>query len=118
GALVFCTDCGNLLHSNTGRKEYIACDVCGMQNKDTSSKVVITHSKPSAFPSALRTRLRSDVQEVSESDMQDAATINLPCERCGHPEVKFYSRQLRSADEGSTIFYTCPKCAYKWNANN
>jgi DNA-directed RNA polymerase subunit M/transcription elongation factor TFIIS len=33
GSLVFCTDCGNLLEPNTGRKTYIACDVCGTQNK-------------------------------------------------------------------------------------
>ena len=33
GALVFCTDCGNLLDANTGRKEFIECDVCGTQNK-------------------------------------------------------------------------------------
>lgn len=33
GSLVFCTDCGNLLESNTGRKAYLTCDVCGTQNK-------------------------------------------------------------------------------------
>jgi DNA-directed RNA polymerase I subunit RPA12 len=33
GSLVFCTDCGNLLEPNTGRKAYIQCDLCGTQNK-------------------------------------------------------------------------------------
>jgi len=33
GSLVFCTDCGSLLEPNTGRKAYILCDVCGVQNK-------------------------------------------------------------------------------------
>ena len=33
GSLVFCTDCGNLLDSNIGRKAYIECDICGTQNK-------------------------------------------------------------------------------------
>ncbi|EME40835.1 hypothetical protein DOTSEDRAFT_137176 [Dothistroma septosporum NZE10] len=118
GSLVFCTDCGNLLESNTGRKAYISCDVCGAQNKDTSSKVVTSHSKPSAFPSALRTRLRSDVQEISEADRQTEVIIKHTCENCGNDEVKFYTMQLRSADEGSTVFYTCLKCNHKWNTNN
>ncbi|KAF2216924.1 hypothetical protein CERZMDRAFT_92994 [Cercospora zeae-maydis SCOH1-5] len=120
GALVFCTDCGNLLDSNPSRKEYIDCDVCGTSNKDTSSKVVTTHNKPGAFPSTLRTRLRSDVQEVAEADMKNTveAITRLDCEKCGHPEVRFYTQQLRSADEGSTIFYTCPNCGHKWITNN
>ncbi|KAI5362731.1 Putative Zinc finger, TFIIS-type, DNA-directed RNA polymerase, M/15kDa subunit [Septoria linicola] len=118
GALVFCTDCGNLLDANTGKKAYIDCDVCGTSNKDTSSKVVVTHSKPSAFPSTLRTRLRSDVQEVSEAELSKEATIEQACEKCGHPEVRYYTQQLRSADEGSTVFFTCPNCGHKWNMNN
>ena len=118
GSLVFCTACGNLLEHNIGRKAYLECDICGTQNKDTSSKVVVTHSKPSAFPSTLRTRLRSDVQEMTEEDMQTEATIKQPCEKCGCEEVRYHEKQLRSADEGSTIFYTCPQCGHKWNTNN
>ena len=38
GSLVFCTDCGNLLESNTGRKAYIQCDVCGTENKGKLTK--------------------------------------------------------------------------------
>ena len=89
-----------------------------MLSKDNSSKVVVTTSKPSAFPSALRTKLRSDVQEVSEADMQTDATIKQTCEKCGCEEVRYYTQQLRSADEGTTVFYTCPQCSHKWNTNN
>ncbi len=30
----------------------------------------------------------------------------------------YYTMQLRSADEGSTVFYECVKCKYKYSANN
>ncbi|KAF2861792.1 hypothetical protein K470DRAFT_214298 [Piedraia hortae CBS 480.64] len=119
GSLLFCTDCGSLLPPNPDRKESIECDLCSTMNKaDTLSKVVVTTSKPSAFPSTLRTRLRSDVQEVTESDLQTQATIKKTCEQCGHDTLRFYTQQLRSADEGSTVFYTCPECGHKWNENN
>ncbi|KAJ9644468.1 DNA-directed RNA polymerase I core subunit rpa12 [Coniosporium apollinis] len=117
GSLVFCTDCGNLLDGSTGdEKAVLICGVCGASNKDTSSKVVVTRSKPSAFPSSLRAK-RSEVQTLGEEDMQTEATIRQPCEKCGREEVKYYTLQLRSADEGSTVFYTC-ECGHKWNTNN
>jgi len=118
GALIFCTACGSLLDPNTGRTTHLTCSTCGTRNLDSSSKVVVTHSKPSAFPSTLRTRLRSDVQEMTEEDMQTEATIKHTCEKCGTEEVRYHERQLRGADEGSTIFYTCPGCGWRWNTNN
>jgi len=46
--------------------------------------------------------------------MQDThAEINQTCEKCGREKVRFYTQQLRSADEGSTVFYECA-CGYKY----
>jgi DNA-directed RNA polymerase I subunit RPA12 len=46
--------------------------------------------------------------------------VEEPCPKCGHPEMSFYTMQLRSADEGSTVFYTCldKACGYKFSQNN
>lgn len=44
--------------------------------------------------------------------MQTEATIRQTCEKCGREEVRYYTLQLRSADEGSTVFYTC-ECGHK-----
>jgi len=41
------------------------------------------------------------------------ARINVPCPRCNKPELLCSSAQLRSADEGQTVFYTCEGCGYK-----
>ncbi|KAF2703335.1 DNA-directed RNA polymeras-like protein I subunit [Pleomassaria siparia CBS 279.74] len=117
GSLVFCTDCGNLLDGGAGKQNAIlTCQVCGASCKDTSSKTIVTRSKPSAFPSALRAK-RSEVQTITEADMQTSATIAHTCEKCGRDEVRYYTQQLRGADEGSTVFYEC-ECGNKWNTNN
>lgn len=41
--------------------------------------------------------------------MSDGSVL---CAKCNHHELYFKTAQLRSADEGQTIFYECAKCAY------
>lgn len=117
GSLVFCTACGNLLDSNTGaQKKTLICDVCHEENRDTSSKTIVTRSKPSAFPSELRTK-RSSVQQLSEEDLVEGASIDETCPVCERKTVRYTEKQLRGADEGSTIFYKCD-CGHSWSTNN
>lgn len=64
----------------------------------------------------------------AKSDEEQAALNNLsepkrmvveePCIKCDAKEVGFYTVQLRSVDEGQTVFYECPKCNYTWSVNN
>lgn len=52
GSLVFCTDCGNLLETNTSRKTFLTCDVCGAQNKGThqcSAKVPLKEKEKKKY---------------------------------------------------------------------
>lgn len=117
GSLVFCTDCGNLLEGSSGNKDvFLTCDVCGTQNRDTAATSITTTSKPSAFPSVLRAK-KSTVQTLTEDDVQKGAVIAETCPECGRKEMTFYTQQLRSADEGSTVFYSC-ECGHKYTVNN
>ena len=40
------------------------------------------------------------------------------CPKCGHQNVNCITKQIRSADEGATDFFTCLDCCYKWKHNN
>ena len=60
----------------------------------------------------------SDDDRASKSKEKVRATIEEPCPECNHPRVEFYTMQLRSADEGATVFYDCPNCGHKWSQNN
>lgn len=78
---------------------------------DTASKTIITRTKEASFPSVLRQK-RSVVQTVEKADYDSQAMSKTPCPECGAKEVRFTAVQLRSADEGSTIFYNCT-CGHK-----
>jgi DNA-directed RNA polymerase subunit M/transcription elongation factor TFIIS len=47
------------------------------------------------------------------------ATVKEECPKCKHPFMEFYTMQLRSADEGQTVFYECPAatCGHKFSIN-
>ncbi|KAJ5533219.1 hypothetical protein N7504_012181 [Penicillium tannophilum] len=117
GSLIFCTDCGNLLRESTGDANAILhCTVCGARNNDTIPQTIVSESKPSAFPSALRAK-RSAVQELSADDRKTEAIAEKQCVKCGRKEMFYTTVQLRSADEGSTVFYRCV-CGHKETENN
>ncbi|QSS59510.1 hypothetical protein I7I51_08945 [Histoplasma capsulatum] len=70
------------------------------------------------FPSKLRTKLRSHTRELAVKDRESKSRIQVDCQKCDSKEVTWSEMQLRSADEGSTIFYRCPKCGHRWQDNN
>lgn len=48
---------------------------------------------------------------------QARAVAQEACPKCGHPELQYYTMQLRSADEGQTVFYECEKCGHTFSTN-
>lgn len=46
-----------------------------------------------------------------------AATDTFTCRKCKGNQCTFYTQQVRSADEGTTIFITCLKCGQRWKKN-
>ncbi|KAI9188346.1 DNA-directed RNA polymerase I core subunit rpa12 [Blastocladiella emersonii ATCC 22665] len=115
--LVFCPDCGNLLDFGSTGSD-VKCDLCHRRAPASAFEnvEVVTRSRPDAFANANR--------EISlwKSQMgvraEQAATINEKCPQCGNPEMEFHTMQLRSADEGQTVFYTCKQCGYKAKLNS
>ena len=43
--------------------------------------------------------------------------VDEACPKCGNQGMEYYTMQLRSADEGQTVFYECPKCRHKYSQN-
>ncbi|OZJ04136.1 hypothetical protein BZG36_02834 [Bifiguratus adelaidae] len=121
GSLIFCPECGNLLDTPSGDTDLIVCNACGyaVSSADIESVKVVTTSSESAFPSPLKAK-RSLVQQKDPSSLdqqEDGATIKEKCPQCGNDTLNFHTMQLRSADEGQTVFLNCRRCGYKDKLN-
>ncbi|KAI9015099.1 transcription factor S-II-domain-containing protein [Gaertneriomyces semiglobifer] len=122
-SLVFCPDCGSLLDPPAGAEENVACEVCGgvVFASAFESVEVVTRSRPGAFPDKPTIRNEDDEEEDEDrtsKHLRHGATVKEKCPKCDNPEMVFHTAQLRSADEGQTVFYSCVKCGYKYRVNS
>ncbi|KAI8591973.1 DNA-directed RNA polymerase I core subunit rpa12 [Geranomyces variabilis] len=125
-SLVFCPDCGSLLDPPSGAEDNVACGICGgvVVAAAFESVHVVTRSKPGAFPDRPLPRVvagRGDDgagESRTSQHLRDGATIKEKCPKCDAPEMVFHTAQLRSADEGQTVFYSCVKCGHKHSVNS
>ena len=106
----------SVVHRIQVRMTSSASDAKLMDFVDKALKTITTRSKPDAFPSLLRAK-RSAVQTLTAEDMQQDALSSDPCPDCG-TMMRFHTAQLRSADEGTTVFYSCENCGHKHTTNN
>lgn len=75
---------------------------------------IATVSSTSNFPSELRQKRQTTRQLQSLAPVDTWPTTQETCPKCGAKEVRYTTLQLRSADEGTTLFYYCPDCSERY----
>ncbi|KAH7330681.1 DNA-directed RNA polymerase I kDa polypeptide [Rhizoctonia solani] len=120
GSLLFCPTCGTLLDLPGEDAPNVKCEQCGHLEPASSyeNHQVETRSRPDAFPSVLQLKRTTQTKEHLDANVKTKTAET--CPKCGHKEALSQERQLRSADEGSTIFLEClnPECRHGWRINN
>ena len=93
--------------------DFVKCSFCKFNCRFSELHIpeVKTKSAPTPKPSWIG-------EEKIEEQLEKHAIIEETCPKCGNSEMYFYTMQLRSVDEGSTVFYECCKCSYKYSVNN
>ncbi|XP_071539155.1 DNA-directed RNA polymerase I subunit RPA12 isoform X2 [Panulirus ornatus] len=105
----FCRSCGAiLLLPKVGQT--VTCKVCTfsvsiseLTGNEASYNVEIT-------PYGAYASSKKRVDEENELGQMDN---DRECSKCGNIGMSYTTMQLRSADEGQTIFYICPKCKHR-----
>lgn len=80
--------------------------------------VSTSHSRQRELPEWQRALLRAASGDTSDETSRRRALVDEECPKCHHEQMFFYTMQLRSADEGQTVFYECPKCRHTFSVNS
>ncbi|KAJ3672895.1 hypothetical protein LUZ60_006269 [Juncus effusus] len=115
---LFCALCGTTLTFESPL--YASCPNCGF--KRPAEEIEGKELSYTITAEDIRRELKIEPFVVLESAPKheegvQRATVNEACPVCHHPQLEYYTKQLRSADEGQTVFYECPKCKYKSKDN-
>lgn len=55
--------------------------------------------------------------ESAYEQKEEAMTEMFTCAKCKKNKCSFYEKQIRSGDEGMTLFIRCVNCGHKWRQN-
>jgi len=109
----FCPSCGALLPSLAATGD-VVCLACGYT---VSSKLF--HEKVIRYTVEFNSIEDSGrANKKKKGDQADGPVVERKCPKCGHDLMSYAAIQLRSADEGQTVFFTCLKCKYKESENS
>lgn len=111
-----CSTCGTVYSFPLNFTTETKCSNCGSQADARD----IFHE--SVYLSYVKFNDRERVKGQTGQEEYLGPTVERQCQKCGHGILHFNTVQTRSADEGQTIFYFCPKCRhreieYSWSWN-
>ena len=113
----FCRDCGSLLLLPDSGD--VKCGTCGLRSSYAAlgSLERVTELPAREAPAWVKAAVGEGDQDNDNAE-PIRATVDEPCPKCNHPQLNFYTMQMRSADEGQTVFYECTNCGHKFSQNN
>ncbi|AFK19169.1 transcription factor S [Haloferax mediterranei ATCC 33500] len=103
----FCDECGSLMTPEDG---VWVCPNGHEKARDSEKEkaMVTTEGQES-----------SEVVDMSDVDNAEIGpTTTAICPKCEHDVARYEMKQIRSADESETRFFTCVECDHKWREDD
>uniref|UniRef100_A0A3Q0R7F3 DNA-directed RNA polymerase subunit n=1 Tax=Amphilophus citrinellus TaxID=61819 RepID=A0A3Q0R7F3_AMPCI len=107
GGSNFCPECGNVLPL-PGILDIVCCPRCSFKIRVSEFLGQEIHSAVVFSP----LEQSSVAQDEQDSEMK-GPVIDRRCSRCNKEGMIYHTRQMRSADEGQTVFFTCIHCRFQ-----
>ncbi|XP_057964176.1 DNA-directed RNA polymerase I subunit RPA12 [Malania oleifera] len=115
---LFCKFCGTMLSFPSTK--HAICPLC--KSKQSLKEIAGKETCYTATAEDIRRELniepliKLDGIKFDEVKVKKSTT-NQACPNCNYTKAEYEARQMRSADEGQTITYTCLKCNHRWREN-
>lgn len=102
----FCSDCGSILPTMKAMGN-VVCYNCKKQfQPEIFGSMATEYTIHFNTYDAEKSKLKAE----NEKEVADGPVVERKCPKCGHEKMSYATLQLRSADEGQTVFFTCLKC--------
>ncbi|XP_018407184.1 PREDICTED: DNA-directed RNA polymerase I subunit RPA12 [Cyphomyrmex costatus] len=111
----FCPDCGSILPL-LGERGGVKCYTCKREwDAAVFGDMEMTYT---LHFNTKHTYASIEKNEDSNKNVADGPTVERECPQCNNNKMSYATLQLRSADEGQTVFFTCTKCKFKITENS
>ena len=102
------------------------CDECGSMMRTEGDVWICPNGHEKARDSEQEAAMvttegqqESEIIDTSDVDAEDMGpTTNARCPDCGNDRAFWEMKQIRSADESETRFFTCTECEHKWREDD
>lgn len=111
--IAFCSACGALLPNLPEKGNSIICRAC-----QYAAPVDTFLGRETCYTVVFNKRENTTKRRAKDAEEDEGPTIERKCPKCGHDKMSYAALQLRSADEGQTVFFTCLKCKFKESENS
>jgi len=106
---LFCPDCMSILDL-PDTTDIISCFDCPF-------RITVAEMKQSDQVQNKNYDTREAAKASGLNPTMRRATVEEPCPNCEYHQLRFYTMQMRSVDEGQTVFYECEKCGHTYSTN-
>ncbi|MCU4719351.1 transcription factor S [Halapricum hydrolyticum] len=104
----FCDECGSMMKTEG---DVWVCSSCGAEKprSEAAERQAVT----------TQGQQKSEVVDTSEVSSEDMGpTTEAQCPECDNDRAFWEMKQIRSADESETRFFTCTECGHKWREDD
>ncbi|QLG27212.1 transcription factor S [Halorarum halophilum] len=105
----FCDECGSMMKTEGDRW---VCGACGFEKlRDSAKEAAMTTTQG---------QQEGEIVDMSDVDAAEIGpTVEQKCPDCDEVRsVRYEMKQIRSADESETRFFTCTECGHKWREDD
>jgi len=106
----FCDECGSMMQTQDDVWVCTKCDYEKPRNSASEAGMVTTEGQQGSTV--------VDMSDVDDAEIGPTTKVRCPNPDCDSDRARYEMKQIRSADESETRFFTCVECGHKWREDD